>query len=141
MGGRFISADYLKLNNAAPAEKCRDAAPAAVLPAMTQANLDTMAVGALGRHGRAMRMKRADVARVRHADGAERRVLQMRKIAAARAAAVEERKTGESTPTMSAPPPAQNSGKARPEKPPQKAKTRGFLHIVRHGGGPGAFTS
>ena len=25
-----------------------------------------------------------------------------------------------------------------PEKPPQKAKTRGFLHIVRHGGGPSA---
>jgi ribonucleoside-diphosphate reductase alpha chain len=42
MGGRFISADYLKLNNAAPAENAATAAPAAVLPAMTQANLDTM---------------------------------------------------------------------------------------------------
>ena len=42
MGGRFISADYLKLNNATPAENAATAAPAAVLPAMTQANLDTM---------------------------------------------------------------------------------------------------
>jgi ribonucleoside-diphosphate reductase alpha chain len=42
MGGRFISADYLKLNNAAPVENASTAAPAAVLPAMTQANLDTM---------------------------------------------------------------------------------------------------
>jgi ribonucleoside-diphosphate reductase alpha chain len=42
MGGRFISADYLKLNNVAPAENASTAAPAAVLPAMTQANLDTM---------------------------------------------------------------------------------------------------
>ncbi len=25
-----------------------------------------------------------------------------------------------------------------PEKPPEKPKTRGFLHIVRHGGGPNA---
>src|SRR5258708_20052918 len=25
-----------------------------------------------------------------------------------------------------------------PEKPPEKPKTRGFLHIVRHGGGPQA---
>src|SRR5882757_1050133 len=42
LGGRFISSDYLKLNNAAPAENAATAAPAAVLPAMTQANLDTM---------------------------------------------------------------------------------------------------
>jgi ribonucleoside-diphosphate reductase alpha chain len=42
LGGRFISADYLKLNNAAPAENAATAAPAAVLPAMTQANLDAM---------------------------------------------------------------------------------------------------
>jgi len=42
MGGRFISADYLKLNNAAPAENASTVAPAAVLPAMTQANLDAM---------------------------------------------------------------------------------------------------
>jgi len=43
MGGRFISADYLKLNNAAaPAENAATAAPTAVLPAMTQANLDAM---------------------------------------------------------------------------------------------------
>ena len=42
MGGRFISADYLKMNNAAPAENAATAAPSAVLPAMTQANLDAM---------------------------------------------------------------------------------------------------
>jgi len=42
MGGRFISADYLKMNNVAPAENAATAAPAAVLPAMTQANLDAM---------------------------------------------------------------------------------------------------
>src|SRR5713101_7480793 len=38
LGGRFISADYLKLNGGAPAESAA-AAPAAVLPAMTQVNL------------------------------------------------------------------------------------------------------
>jgi ribonucleoside-diphosphate reductase alpha chain len=42
LGGRFISADYLKLNNAAPAENAATAAPVAVLPAMTQANLNAM---------------------------------------------------------------------------------------------------
>jgi ribonucleoside-diphosphate reductase alpha chain len=42
MGGRFISADYLKLNNPPPMENAATAAPAAVLPAMTQANLDAM---------------------------------------------------------------------------------------------------
>jgi ribonucleoside-diphosphate reductase alpha chain len=42
MGGRFISADYLKMNNVAPVENAATAAPAAVLPAMTQANLDAM---------------------------------------------------------------------------------------------------
>jgi ribonucleoside-diphosphate reductase alpha chain len=42
MGGRFISADYLKMNNVAPAENTAAAASAAVLPAMTQANLDAM---------------------------------------------------------------------------------------------------
>jgi ribonucleoside-diphosphate reductase alpha chain len=42
LGGRFISADYLKLNGTAPAENAATAAPAAVLPAMTQANLDAM---------------------------------------------------------------------------------------------------
>jgi ribonucleoside-diphosphate reductase alpha chain len=42
MGGRFISADYLKMNNVAPAENAASAAPAAVLPAMTQADLDAM---------------------------------------------------------------------------------------------------
>jgi len=42
LGGRFISADYLKLNAAAPAENAATAAPSAVLPAMTKANLDAM---------------------------------------------------------------------------------------------------
>jgi ribonucleoside-diphosphate reductase alpha chain len=42
LGGRFISADYLKLNNTAPAENAATAAPAAVLPAMTQAHLDAV---------------------------------------------------------------------------------------------------
>jgi ribonucleoside-diphosphate reductase alpha chain len=42
LGGRFISADYLKLNAAAPAENAATAAPAAVLPAMTRANQDAM---------------------------------------------------------------------------------------------------
>ncbi|HKV60520.1 MAG TPA: vitamin B12-dependent ribonucleotide reductase [Candidatus Acidoferrum sp.] len=44
MGGRFISADYLKLNGGSHAESAATAAPAAVLPAMTQANLDAMQV-------------------------------------------------------------------------------------------------
>src|SRR2546428_7298128 len=57
------------------------------------------------------------------------------KIAAARADAVEERKTGESTPTMSAL--SSGSGVAA-RLAPAKPKTRGFLHIVRHGGGPNA---
>src|SRR2546426_9084031 len=55
--------------------------------------------------------------------------------AAARAGAVEERKTGESTPTMSAL--SSGSGVAA-RLAPVKPKTRGFLHIVRHGGGPHA---
>jgi len=42
MGGRFISADYLKLNGGAHAENATTVAPAAVLSAMTQANLDAM---------------------------------------------------------------------------------------------------
>src|SRR3989449_2087355 len=42
MGGRFISADYLKLNGGAHAENGATVAPAAVLSAMTQANLDAM---------------------------------------------------------------------------------------------------
>jgi ribonucleoside-diphosphate reductase alpha chain len=42
LGGRFISADYLKLNNAPPVENAATAAPAAVLPAMTQATLASM---------------------------------------------------------------------------------------------------
>ena len=42
LGGRFISADYLKLNGGAPVENAATAAPAAVLPAMTQASLDAM---------------------------------------------------------------------------------------------------
>jgi ribonucleoside-diphosphate reductase alpha chain len=42
MGGRFISADYLKLNGGAHAESAAATAPAAVLPSMTQANLDAM---------------------------------------------------------------------------------------------------
>ena len=41
MGGRFISADYLKLNGGSHAESAA-AAPASALPAMTQANLDAM---------------------------------------------------------------------------------------------------
>src|SRR5207245_7263197 len=55
--------------------------------------------------------------------------------AAARAGAVEERKTGESTPTMSAL--SSGSGVAA-RLAPAKPKTRGFLHIVRHGAGPHA---
>ncbi len=42
MGGRFISADYLKLNGAAANENAATAAPAGILPAITQANLDAM---------------------------------------------------------------------------------------------------
>jgi ribonucleoside-diphosphate reductase alpha chain len=42
MGGRFISADYLKLNGTAPAESTAAAAPAAGLPPMTKAALDAM---------------------------------------------------------------------------------------------------
>jgi len=42
LGGRFISADYLKLNGGAHAENAATAAPAAVLPAITQASLDAM---------------------------------------------------------------------------------------------------
>ncbi len=42
LGGRFISADYLKLNGGTAVEHSAAAAPAAVLPAMTQASLDAM---------------------------------------------------------------------------------------------------
>jgi ribonucleoside-diphosphate reductase alpha chain len=42
MGGRFISTDYLKLNGGAHAENAATAAPASVLPAMTQASFDAM---------------------------------------------------------------------------------------------------
>jgi ribonucleoside-diphosphate reductase alpha chain len=42
LGGRFISADYLKLNGGAHAENAATAAPAPVLPAMTQASFDAM---------------------------------------------------------------------------------------------------
>src|SRR5712671_724139 len=42
LGGRFISSDYLKLNGGAHAENATTVAPAAVLSAMTQANLDAM---------------------------------------------------------------------------------------------------
>src|SRR6266699_2408456 len=42
LGGRFISADYLKLNGGTSVEHSATAAPAAVLPAMTQASLDAM---------------------------------------------------------------------------------------------------
>jgi ribonucleoside-diphosphate reductase alpha chain len=42
LGGRFISADYLKLNGGAHAETTAAPAAAAVLPAMTQANLDAI---------------------------------------------------------------------------------------------------
>jgi ribonucleoside-diphosphate reductase alpha chain len=42
LGGRFISADYLKLNGGTHTENAATAAPAAVLPSMTQANLDAM---------------------------------------------------------------------------------------------------
>jgi ribonucleoside-diphosphate reductase alpha chain len=42
LGGRFISSDYLKLNGGAHAETAATVAPAPVLPAMTQANLDAM---------------------------------------------------------------------------------------------------
>src|SRR6266568_5042941 len=42
MGGRFISADYLKLNGGTSVEHSATAAPAAALPAMTQASLDAM---------------------------------------------------------------------------------------------------
>jgi ribonucleoside-diphosphate reductase alpha chain len=42
LGGRFISADYLKLNGGAHTENAATAAPASVLPSMTQASLDAM---------------------------------------------------------------------------------------------------
>jgi ribonucleoside-diphosphate reductase alpha chain len=42
LGGRFISADYLKLNGVAHTENAATAAPASVLPSMTQASLDAM---------------------------------------------------------------------------------------------------
>src|SRR5258705_652755 len=42
LGARIISSDYLKLNGSAPVENASTVAPAAVLPAMTQANLDAM---------------------------------------------------------------------------------------------------
>ncbi len=42
MGGRFISADYLKLNGGVHAESAAAAAPAAGLPPMTKAALDAM---------------------------------------------------------------------------------------------------
>ena len=42
LGGRFISADYLKLNGLAPAETAAVSAPAATLPPMKKAALDAM---------------------------------------------------------------------------------------------------
>ncbi len=42
LGGRFISADYLKLNAAAPAEHAATSSPAATLPPMNKAALDAM---------------------------------------------------------------------------------------------------
>ncbi len=42
LGGRFISADYLKLNGGAHAENATTVAPASVLSAMTQASFDAM---------------------------------------------------------------------------------------------------
>jgi len=42
LGGRFISADYLKLNAVAPAENAAASAPAATLPPMNKAALDAM---------------------------------------------------------------------------------------------------
>ncbi len=42
LGGRFISADYLKLNGLAPAENAAVSAPAATLPPMKKAALDAM---------------------------------------------------------------------------------------------------
>jgi len=42
LGGRFISADYLKLNALAPAENAAASAPAATLPPMNKAALDAM---------------------------------------------------------------------------------------------------
>ena len=42
LGGRFISPDYLKLNGGASGEHAATAAPAAALPAMSKAALDTM---------------------------------------------------------------------------------------------------
>src|SRR6266568_2821915 len=57
------------------------------------------------------------------------------KTAAARAAAVEAQRRGQSKNTMSALP--SGSGVAA-RLAPAKAKTRGFLHIVRYGAGPSA---
>jgi ribonucleoside-diphosphate reductase alpha chain len=42
LGGRFISADYLKLNSGAPVEQNATAGLAASLPAMTKASLDAL---------------------------------------------------------------------------------------------------
>jgi ribonucleoside-diphosphate reductase alpha chain len=42
LGGRFISADYLKLNAVVPAENAAASAPAATLPPMNKAALDAM---------------------------------------------------------------------------------------------------
>jgi len=42
LGGRFISADYLKLNGLVPAENAAISAPAATLPPMNKAALDAM---------------------------------------------------------------------------------------------------
>jgi len=74
LGGRFISADYLKLNGSAPAEA--GAAGTAMVPAV--AAMPRMMPAGDQAHGfkfddeRARR--RADLQRVRNADGAERRV-------------------------------------------------------------------
>src|SRR5205807_6843822 len=78
---------------------------------------------------------RACVQRVRHADGAERRVLQMRKLR--QHERMQLRRKGEMRPPtrLSALP----SGSAVAARlAPAKPKTRGFLHIVRHGAGPNA---
>ena len=45
LGGRFISADYLKLNAVAPGENAAASAPAGTLPPMNKAALDAMQMG------------------------------------------------------------------------------------------------
>ena len=79
LGGRFISSDYLKLTGEQIAAA---AAPTSANSAMVESMLAAISAGNPGNLHKATRRarRRSSLLGVRHADGAERRVLQVRKL-------------------------------------------------------------